>query len=109
MAVGLEEQLQYIQLWKESGLKKAEFCRQVGIGYSNFMNWVHKHTHQDNNLSLKRHGDSLTQRIVPVSITEGEKPNTASHLIIHLTDSCLEIPPGFPSEEVERIIKLLYS
>ena len=32
MAIEREEQLQYIQLWEESGLTKAEFCRQMGIG-----------------------------------------------------------------------------
>ena len=108
MAIEFDEQLQYIQLWEESGLTKAEFCRQIGIGYSNFMKWIYRHTNQVNNLSLNRHRDTKTQRIVPVSITEVEKSNNASSLIIHLKDSCLEIPPGFPSQEVENIIKLLY-
>ena len=29
MAIEREEQLQYIQLWEESGLTKAAFCRQM--------------------------------------------------------------------------------
>ncbi len=29
MAIEREEQLQYIQLWEESGVTKAAFCRQM--------------------------------------------------------------------------------
>ncbi|MBO4300866.1 MAG: hypothetical protein J5861_04600 [Desulfovibrio sp.] len=105
-----DEQLQYIQLWEQSGLSKAEFCRRIGIAYSNFMNWCYKNTHNVNHISVDQHEDTASQQIVPVSLTEGSaEPEPASRLIIHLKDSLLEIPPGFPSDEVEKIIKFLHA
>ena len=105
-----DEQLQYIQLWEDSGLTKAEFCRQIGITYSNFMNWCYKNAPKDKRISADQHEDSTQQQIVRLSLTEAPvQPNTSSRLIIHLKDSLLEIPPGFPSDEVEKIIKFLHA
>jgi hypothetical protein len=74
------------------------------------MNWCYKNTHNVNHISVDQHEDTASQQIVPVSLTEGSaEPEPASRLIIHLKDSLLEIPPGFPSDEVEKIIKFLHA
>ncbi len=108
MAIEREEQLQYIQLWEESGLTKAEFCRQMGIGYSNFKGWLYKLEHQDDHMPVDRQDEAVLQQIVPVSLAEdASEPKPAPRLMLHLKDSLLEIPPGFPPDELGKIIKLL--
>ena len=108
MQIKHDDQLEYIQLWKESGLSKAEFCRQMGIRYQNFMAWIYNNAHKVKNLSEHRQDLTTEQQIISVSITDTDKElDSPSCLILHLKDSLLEIPPGFPSEEVEYIIKTL--
>ena len=41
MGIERDEQLQYIQLWEESGVTKTAFCRQMGIGYALFKGRLH--------------------------------------------------------------------
>ena len=108
MHIKHDDQLEYIQLWKESGLTKAEFCRQMGIRYQNFMAWIYNNVHKVKNISEHRQDLTTEQQIVSVSITDTKsKSDYTSCLIIHLKDALLEIPPGFPSEEVEYIITTL--
>ena len=40
MAIERDKELQFI-LWKESGVTKAAFCRQMGIGYAIFKGRLH--------------------------------------------------------------------
>ena len=41
MAIERDKELQNIQLWEESGVTKAAFCRQMGIGYALFKERLH--------------------------------------------------------------------
>ena len=108
MQISHKKKLEYIQLWKESGLSKAAFCRQMDIRYSSFMAWIYNYERKEKIISAHKHEVTTQQQIVAVSITGTDtRPECAPCLIIHLKDALLEIPPGFPSEEAENIIKTL--
>ena len=35
-----EEKFEWVELWCESGLSRAEFCRREGIPYGSFVRWI---------------------------------------------------------------------
>ena len=103
MGICRDEQLEYIKLWETSGLSKAEFCRQMGISYANFNAWHYKNRHSARQNALA--GEQ--PKIVPVTLTEEKRQQNSSYLFLRIKSSVLEIPPGFPADEVKNIIKLL--
>jgi hypothetical protein len=45
-----QEQCTHVELWQESGLSKAAYCREANIRYHLFNAWVHKHQQASTNV-----------------------------------------------------------
>ena len=101
MSIDRDQRMEYIKAWEASGLSKAEFCRQMGISYSRFNHWYY--TYLDNLNSLE--GEQA--KIVPVTVTEKTVVPHPEHLILRMKSSILEIPAGFPADEIKNIIEIL--
>ncbi len=43
MAFSKQEQRTHVELWRESGLNKAAYCREANIRYHTFHSWVSKY------------------------------------------------------------------
>ena len=103
MSIARNEQIEYIKLWETSGLSKAEFCRQMGIAYTHFNAWHYRIKHLDSpHLSDHEH-----TKIVPVTVTKDKIESEQTYLILRIKSSVLEIPPGFPEEQLRNIIEIL--
>ena len=103
MSIAQNEQLEYIKLWETSGLSKAEFCRQMGITYTHFNAWHYRIKHRDRPHS----GDHVHTKIVPVTVTNEKIESEQTYLILRIKSSVLEIPPGFPDDQLRNIIEIL--
>lgn len=98
-----EEKLEYINLWKESGLSKIEFCKKMGLPYQGFIRW-NKKIFIDQNKAI----DTQKTRIVPVKIIQDVHKNIDQTCIILYLQSCsIKIMPGFPQSELKHILELL--
>ncbi len=97
-----EEKVEYINLWKESGLSKSEFCRKMGLSYQAFLMWNKKISIEPNEDS-----DSQKTRIIPVKIIQDTYQSTESYVVIQLRSCSIKIMPDFPQSDLRKILELL--
>lgn len=97
-----EEKIEYINLWKESGLSKSEFCKKMGLSCQGFPMWNKK-------ISIETNEDSDSQktRIIPVKIIQDTYQSIESHVVIQLRACSIKIMPGFPQSDLRKILELL--
>ena len=88
-----------LRQWKQSGLSQVAFCNQAGINCSSFRNCL-KRERID-----KREPD--VSRLVPVQMVGGEPAGETLRLTLHIRRGTLEIPVGFPAEELRNILCML--
>lgn len=97
-----EEKVEYINLWKESGLSKSEFCKKMGLSYQGFLMWNKKISIESNEDS-----DSQKTRIIPVKIIQDTYQSTESYVVIQLRSCSIKIMPRFPQSDLRKILELL--
>ena len=103
MQVRKEEKIEYINLWKESGLSKTEFCKKMGISYQSFLKW-----NKIISIQSEQSWDINKPYIVPVKITQDEYINTeGTYVIVNLKTCSIKIMPGFPQSDLKKILELL--
>lgn len=103
MRVKREEKIEYINLWKESGLSKTEFCKMMGISYQCFLKW-----NKSISIQSEKSQDINKPCIVPVKITQEEDINTeGTYVILNLRTCSVKIMPGFPHSDLKKILELL--
>lgn len=65
-----EERLTHIELWKESGLNRREYCEQAGIKYGTFKSWFEKrHAHRNTFIPVEVSLTQLTSQVDSENIT----------------------------------------
>ena len=89
----------YLRQWKQSGLTQHAFCNQAGIKFSSFKYW-RKHERIDNM-------EPEVSRLVPVQLVGREPTGETLRLTLHIRRGTLEIPAGFPAEELRNILSML--
>ncbi len=95
-----EEKIEYINLWKKSGVSKSEFCKRMGLSYQTFLRWEKTIAVTSEVLP-----DRQDIHIVPVKITQDihETP----YIVLCLRACSIKIMPGFPQSNLKQILELL--
>jgi len=99
----------HIDSWKSSGLSRAAYCRQAGISYYTFRDWL---VRLPSNLSET--GSSLTlvkleSQAINSMFSSKESISPRSSIRFWVNDFCVEVDNHFSQETLSQLIEVLRS
>lgn len=101
MKITNEEKKTHIELWKESGLTKTEYARQIGINREVFYSWFR----QLQKPKAPHQGFVEVDATVPKMEQTAGDHCEAAKIIIELPNSHrIEVYPGFCSETLQAVL-----